>query len=625
MIRDLTLKFAFWFFGGSDVAKQRGITMVFSELKKNKKENALLLTCNILAAVFEGGTMAIFAIAVALLVGDEAMTLADSLGTAGAYFDTWLAEWGRYTLFVVLVLMGVLSQLARSALQYGGVVAAAYLQAGIMGRMKIRAVNHFMRMSFKQISNYQMGELSTVVGQSGKTASFISGLNKVTASFLILLAYVSVLIWLSVSMTMAAALIAVCFSLVLVKLIHRLEHIGKELYKTGVRMSKKTIEYFYEPKLIRIFSRQDHAAETIGKVIRETIGWNRKSLLIKGLIHPLLESMTFVLGGVFLISSLLVYGVDQASTVLPIVLAFLYVLNRMMGSVGSINQARASIIQVIPALVHVEEFLKVEDKEFERIGGRKYSELSREIKLDHVSFTYSGRVEKAISDIDLEIRKGSMVAFVGPSGAGKSTLIDLILGLYDPTAGRVLIDGVDLVTMDIASWRQRVGVVTQDITISNMSIKENIAFGKLDATDEEILRAGELACIDEFIQSLPMQYDTIVGHKGHKLSGGQKQRIALARGLIKMPDVLILDEATSALDSKSEQLIQRAIERLKGDITIIAIAHRLSTIVAADQIFVMDEGRISESGCHADLIGKKGQYSEYWSMQGEKRRSAAVG
>jgi len=237
------------------------------------------------------------------------------------------------------------------------------------------------------------------------------------------------------------------------------------------------------------------------------------------------------------------------------------------------------------------------------------------IEFDGVTFRYAGGVSDAVSGINLRIEPGRSFALVGASGAGKSTSLSLILRLDDPTAGVVRIDGRDLRTLTQLSLREQIGLVSQDTFLFHDTIFKNIQFGRLDATPEEVYAAASAANAHEFVVTQPAGYQTIVGDKGCLLSGGQQQRIAIARALLKNAPILLLDEATSALDSESEQQIQLALERLAKGRTVIAIAHRLSTILSADQIVVMEKGRIKEVGTHAELLEESGYYRRLYDLQ----------
>jgi ATP-binding cassette subfamily B protein/subfamily B ATP-binding cassette protein MsbA len=218
----------------------------------------------------------------------------------------------------------------------------------------------------------------------------------------------------------------------------------------------------------------------------------------------------------------------------------------------------------------------------------------------------------------LVVPGGSVVALVGASGAGKTTVTDLLARFHDPTEGRILVSGVDLRQIKLKSYRSLLGIVQQEVFLFDGSVRENIAYGRIDATDEEVVDAARRANADEFIQRLPEGYDTVIGERGVKLSGGQRQRLSIARALLADPRILILDEATSSLDTESEQLIQASLEELLRDRTTFVIAHRLSTIAHADQIVVLEAGRIVESGTHRELLRRGGRYSEMVARQSRR-------
>jgi len=237
------------------------------------------------------------------------------------------------------------------------------------------------------------------------------------------------------------------------------------------------------------------------------------------------------------------------------------------------------------------------------------------IDFENVTFRYANTVTDAITNLTLHIQPGKTHALVGPSGAGKSTILSLILRLYDPTAGAVNIDGRDLRSVTQKSLREKIGLVTQETFLFHDTISNNIRFGRLDATPEEVREAAKAAYAHDFIMAQPKGYETVIGDKGCLLSGGQQQRLAIARAVLKNAPILLLDEATSSLDSESEQQIQKALAKLATGRTVIAIAHRLSTILSADQIIVMDSGRIKEIGTHAELLEKSGYYRRLYDHQ----------
>ncbi len=248
-------------------------------------------------------------------------------------------------------------------------------------------------------------------------------------------------------------------------------------------------------------------------------------------------------------------------------------------------------------------------KELENVKG--------EIVLNNVSFNYTDE-ENVLDDISLTIESGKTIALVGPSGGGKTTICSLIPRFYDVTKGSITLDGINIKDIKQKSLRQNIGIVQQDVYMFYGTIRDNIAYGKSDATEDEIIEAAKRANIHDFIVGLPDGYDTFVGERGTRLSGGQKQRISIARVFLKNPPILILDEATSALDNESERYIQHSLEQLSQGRTTLVIAHRLSTIRNADKIYVIEDGKIKESGSHDNLLKENGLYAKYYNMQFDK-------
>ena len=237
------------------------------------------------------------------------------------------------------------------------------------------------------------------------------------------------------------------------------------------------------------------------------------------------------------------------------------------------------------------------------------------IKFENVSFSYEKDVPPVIRDIDFEMKRGEVTAIVGPSGVGKTTIANLIPRFFDPTTGRILVDGIDIKDAGFASLRKQIGIVTQETILFNDTIEHNIAYGNLQCPYESIIKAAKAANADSFIEKTQDGYKTIIGEKGVKLSGGQRQRLAIARAILKDPPILILDEATSALDTESERLVQEAIEHLMEKRTCLVIAHRLSTVQSADNIIVLKDGKINGYGKHAHLMETCSLYKKLYKMQ----------
>lgn len=264
-------------------------------------------------------------------------------------------------------------------------------------------------------------------------------------------------------------------------------------------------------------------------------------------------------------------------------------------------------------MASIERVDKLFDTGHEEGGSIKINEFRKSLRFENVAFAYEERGPLVLKDINLEIKHGEVIAIVGQSGVGKSTLVDLVSRFIKPSSGVITIDGIDINEVELHSFRELIGIVSQDVILFDDTVRENIAFGRTGATESEIVEAARLAYADEFIRELPEKYDTVIGERGLKLSGGQRQRLAIARAILKNPPILILDEATSSLDSVSEALVHDALEKLMKGRTTIVIAHRLSTIRNADRIVILDKGEIIDTGTHDQLISRNDTYMKLYN------------
>ena len=318
--------------------------------------------------------------------------------------------------------------------------------------------------------------------------------------------------------------------------------------------------------------------------------------------------------GVFLIVGYLSTG-ERAVEVIPKLLLFLFMLNRMMPHAKSLNETRMGFAGSIRILSLAGKFFRQEGKVLSRVGGQVFARISQGINLENVSFSYPNTATAALTGITFNVQQGQTVALVGGSGGGKTTITSLVLGLYEPGSGVITVDGVDLQTIDLHAWTGLIGCVEQDIFLLNATIRDNIAFASNEYSQGEIINVAKAAHIHEFIQTLPLGYDTVIGDRGSRLSGGQQQRLGLARALLRKPQLLLLDEATSSLDVESERFIQKSLLELRESVTIIVIAHRLSTIAHADKIIVIDNGTVIEQGSLEELLSNEHRFSQLWKLQ----------
>jgi ATP-binding cassette, subfamily B, bacterial MsbA len=366
-------------------------------------------------------------------------------------------------------------------------------------------------------------------------------------------------------------------------------------------------------RVVKAFSMEEFEKQKFARVAQAYFRSFVKQRRLGALAGPLSETL-----GVFAASLVLWYGgheiLLQRSMEPQQFFIFLFAMLQLMSPLKSLSNVNATIQEGLAAAVRIFRLLDTKPTVVSRPGARVAQGIHEGIDFDHVSFRYGGGAE-VLSDVNFQVRAGEVVALVGPSGAGKSTLADLVARFYDPTEGSIQLDGKDLRDYDVASHRRMMGVVTQESILFNDTVWNNIAYGVPDADEEAVRRAARAANAEKFILDMPEGYQTAIGDRGVLLSGGERQRIAIARAIFKNPPLLLLDEATSSLDSQSELLVQEALDTLFAGRTAFVIAHRLSTIQRADRIFVLDKGRIVQTGTHRELVATPGLYQKLHRLQ----------
>ena len=577
-------------------------------MRSNRKYVVVSFGAAFLSALLEGTTLALLTLAIDALgsgelsaAGQVAAGIASSLG-----FE-------REELFIALVLAAVISQVLHSGLAFISDVANAMLQAKVEQVVRIRIFDRFMDFEFGEARRHGVGELSSHLDQVSLLGMTINRMHETVTQVLLVMVYMVLLFWLSWQATLISVAAMLVLSLLMRGLVRKVRS-AAQAYKTSVvSVTRQAVEYLNGLRVIKTFGREDHAREQMRVFIDDSSQARRRGFIWQATISPLIQAVSVCVVGTILAVGYARYGQSDRAK-LGELTAFLVVVFRSAPRISALNKMRGLLAQYTPFFERISELLRKPPSTRHR-GSRTFKRLEREIEFSNVSFQYPNTDGNAVQDLNFSLRRGTMTALVGESGAGKTTIADLLLRLYDVSSGDILVDGVALRQLDWNDWRDNLGVVSQETFLLSGSIRSNLAYGKLDATDAEIEAAARAAGAHDFIMQLDAGYDTLLGEQGFRLSGGQRQRLSIARAFLRDPQVLILDEATSDLDSESEALIQESIGRLRANRTVLVIAHRLSTIASADEILVMRNGQIAERGAHQALLAHNGTYARYVTLQ----------
>lgn len=490
--------------------------------------------------------------------------------------------------------------------------AALKLQEQIEYDLKLSTFRQLHTLELRYIYRQQMGGMFTTLTQYTWQATWM--MNYVTGAVtdgFALIVYTGLMFLVSWQLTIVAAGVLLMILLLNNHLfLGRLHQLGWSEANTDRTVRTVALESLAAMKLLHLFRKEE---ARIG-YFQQTLQHNQQVVYdgkrLTALLMPIYSFLSvLVLSVLLLIATYVLPG--QLETWLGRLVIFLGIIFRLMGPASKLNQTDGQVSKFAPAFQAVLDFLHQEDKPFLPDGAIVFTELEHAVTLEQVNFRYEAQDATVLNDVTFTIPQGKLTALVGPSGAGKSTIVDLVARLYDCDSGRIAVDGTDVRDLTLTSWRTALAVVNQDTFLFNDTVWENLRFVKPDASDAEIKRATTLAQAHAFIRELPQGYDTLLGDRGVRLSGGQQQRIAIARAILADPQLLILDEATSELDSETERAIQHALEAFGRDRTLLVIAHRLSTVRAADNIVVLDKGRVVEQGTHETLMAAN---SLYWRL-----------
>jgi len=502
---------------------------------------------------------------------------------------------------------------------------ARYAQAYMMASVGERVVaglrhdlyTHIQGMSLAFFADVHSADLmSRILGDVGRLARVSSGalvlVVRQAATIVALLVVMFMREWL---LTLAALIAFPLIAIIVKRIGERLYAINRRAQERIAQLAILLHESFAGSKIVKAFGREGHERQRFDRLNERLLTLSLKNVRADEMTEPLME----VAAALGIVAAMLyggyrvIHGDMTPGTFFSFTAAVIMLYNpvrRMVRALNTIQQTASSVERVFEIIDRPPTFT-------DKPGAVVLSGFERDIVFDQVDFRYPRAEEFTLKDIALTVRKGEAVAFVGMSGAGKSTLMDLLPRFHDVTAGRILLDGHDVRDVTQASLRDQIGIVTQETFLFSDSIHYNIAYGRLDASADEVVHAARLAHAHDFILACPDGYQTLVGERGVRFSGGQRQRIAIARAFLKNPPILILDEATSDLDAESEFMIQQALAELMRGRTVLVIAHRLATVRNADRIVVVHEGRIVEAGRHDELLARDGVYRRLYALQME--------
>ena len=577
-----------------------------------------MIIAQTLGSLLEIGAISVIAFAIGVLMGElDLGSYLASLDLKNKELVGFVSDLSQRELFIALVVTGVCLQFVKSGLGFFSRVLRARIYRLADEATTAAILRIAMRSPFYLSANDSPGYSYELV-ERGKALNqeLIGGFfgNSVTTTLSLAL-FGSVMLAVSWELTLTAGGLLVGALFALQSVTNRLKNLTEAVTQKRLQLSKQVVEYLGSHRLLRIFHQTKWAEEKIFEDYKQVLLLDERIQIADAKIDPVIQIGSISGISLFLIGAVVIMG-DGGTLLLSTILGFLILLHRALQHARSLVNFRVSIDRVRVLSGYVGRYLHRLDEinDYQEYSSTR-RRLEKEIRIENLSFQYPGSTEYALKEIELTIRGGRTLAIVGSSGAGKSTLIDLLIGLYSPTHGRILFDGIDAALESGEEWRRSFGVVDQTTLLFDASIMENIKFGRSEYRDQDVVDAAKLACADEFIVGLSGKYETRVGRGGFRVSGGQQQRIAIARALLSDPSVLILDEATSALDSETESLFHEMIRRVRYQRTIIMIAHRLSTVRWADEVVVLERGQIVETGEPQDLLNQGGRFSDLWHHQ----------
>jgi ATP-binding cassette, subfamily B, bacterial MsbA len=561
----------------------------------------------LLSSVFEGISLTLVIPLVQHLSTDGTL---GSHGRSLAFFydviDAIPVE-SRLAVILAAILVAVL---IKSIVSYANMVVLGVVYGRLSHALRTGIFSRIVERPLSALERESSGKLLNVLNnETWRATDALNYLFTIITSTTTMGVFVCLLVFLSWRLSLVALLCMAVIPPLILLITRRAKKLSRIGHEANVALAQRTWAALNGLRVIHAFGRESYEIKRFNERSDRVRHIFLRLVLLSVTTGPITETL------VTAVVATLALLVDASQLGVGTLVGFLAILYRLQPRLLSFTSAQANLLGLHASVTSVSEVLASRTGAADSRAADRFTGLRENVSFEDVSFTYHGASRPALAEVCLQASRGGMTAIVGGSGAGKSTLLDLLLRFQEPQKGMIRVDGIPLNLFDLASWRSRIAVVSQDPYIFDDTVRANILYGRLDATEAEMIAAARLACADDFIRELQMGYDTVIGERGTQISGGQRQRLALARALVRGADILILDEATNALDSLTEQAFQDALARFAEERTVFVVAHRLATIEKADHVIVLDSGRVVEQGGPGALLGADGPFFRMFSSQ----------